>query len=291
MQATSHEWSFPFAAHLGFRSADAPLFAHSARSADPLDQIEFAADLGFAGMQCVFATGYPVGIQNAIGAALRQRNLRAGCMLYASFQIVARPFPGSREATARFEFLSHITNAIEVAERIGCKQIAVLAAADPSRSLDEQREVLTERLSEVIELAQRRQVQLCLEALSSPVLPPMILQRLDQAVSVIEALKSPALRLIYDTAHVHTLEGDAIEPLERVFEHIGVIQLADVPGRFEPGSGRIDFDSFLNRVRRLGFTGLIELEHNWSMPGPEGEQTGLQRLRTLDDRLSLSALA
>ena len=264
------------------------MFPVSAPSAAPLDQIAFAAQIGFAGMQHVFATSTPIDEQKAVGVALRRHGMRAGCMLYAPFEVIKGLFVGSGDAGTRARFIDYIRTAIETAERIGTQQIAVLAAADPSHPVADQRDVLADTLCEAADLALKHGKSLCLEALASAVLPPMILERLDDAVRIIERANRRNLRLIYDTAHVQALEGDVLANLTRVFAHVEVVQVADFPGRGEPGSGQLDLESFLVALRRLGFEGLIELEHGWSQPGLEGEQRGLERLRCLDERVRRS---
>ena len=97
----------------------------------------------------------------------------------------------------------------------------------------------------------------------------MIVHRLDDIIEVIDRISSPAVRLIYDTAHVQAIEGDAAAHLERVYDHIDIVQLADQPGRLEPGSGTVDFDSVLSQIGRRGFSGLVELEHSWTKPDVE----------------------
>jgi hydroxypyruvate isomerase len=285
-QATgSDAWCLRYASHLGYRSPETALFAFSARDSGPLAQVDLAADLGLAGVQYALARGSSLADQTAVAARLQHHGLATGCMLYAPFEVIRKPYLGRPGAPSREAFVGQIRAALEVARRINSHQIVVLAAADPEIPHDLQMEALVEHLRYAAELVQSAGVVLELEGVFSSVLPPLILQRLDDVVAVIRRVDSPNVRLIYDTAHVQALDGDAAGHLARVFDYIDIVQIADHPGRLEPGSGSIDFESILTELGRRGFGGLVELEHSWSQSGIEGERQGLESLRRLDARV------
>ena len=278
-------WSLRYATHLGYRSLDAPLFPLSAPTPGPLAQIDLAAELGFAGVQFALARSSSVVEQIAVGARLRRRRLATGCMLYAPFEVIRTPYLGRPGPAVREEFSRHLRAAFQVAGHINSRQVVVLAAADPDIAHGAQVDALVEHLRYAGQLAHEADVVLELEAIKSVVLPPMILQRLDDVVEVLQRVGSPHVRLIYDTGHVQAIEGDAAAQLHRVFDYMDILQIADHPGRLEPGSGGIDFESILTEVARRGFCGLVELEHGWSERGVEGERRGLESFRELDGRV------
>ena len=74
-------WTLRYVAHLGFRSPEAPLFPASAGSSDPLAQIDFAASIGFAGVQDPWFATRPPATQVAIASRIRERGLVAGCLV------------------------------------------------------------------------------------------------------------------------------------------------------------------------------------------------------------------
>ena len=285
MRYAKTNWCLRYASHLGYRSPDAPLFPHSVPNPGPLAQIDLAAELGFAGVQFALARSSNVVEQIAVGARLRRLGLATGCMLYAPFDLIRTPYLGRPGPVARKGFLQQIRAALQVARHINSRQIVVLAAADPEIAHGAQVTALVEHLRYAADLAREADVVLELEGIQSAVLPPMILQRLDDVVEVVQRVGSLNVRLIYDTAHVEAIEGDAVGRLRHVFEYMDILQIADHPGRFEPGSGGIDFEAILTEVARRGFPGLVELEHGWSERGIEGERQGLERLRELDGRV------
>jgi hydroxypyruvate isomerase len=110
----------------------------------------------------------------------------------------------------------------------------------------------------------------------------MLLHHMADACDVAAAVDSPAVRLIFDTAHVQAMDGDVVRQLEKAWDHVAIVQLADTPGRIEPGAGQIDFAAVLGVLKRRGFRGLVELESGWSVAGVETEQAFIVRLRRLD---------
>ena len=282
---TEGGWALRYASHLGYRSPDTPLFLHMAGGLDPIAHVNTASRLGLAGVQDVFATARSVEEQLALGRALAARGLEAGCMLYASFDLIRRPILHTASRRRSDAFLALIENAICVATRIRTRHVGVLVAAESDVPHAVQLESLVENLKYAADVAKRGGVVLGLEPLATATLPPMVLNSLDDAVEAVRRVDHPHVRLIFDTAHVQAIEGDAARELSRVYEYIDLIQLADYPGRLEPGTGQVDFDAILAQVIRRGYRGLIELEHGWSIAGEEGEVRGVARLRELDSRV------
>ena len=123
---------------------------------------------------------------------------------------------------------------------------------------------------------------LLLEPVDRARLPDMLLHHIADACAIVDAVDSPAVRLIFDTAHVQAMDGDVMRQLETAREQVAIVQLADTPDRLEPGSGEIDFAAVLGALKRRRFRGLVELEFGWSSPGRETEQAFVERLRRLD---------
>jgi hydroxypyruvate isomerase len=82
------------------------------------------------------------------------------------------------------------------------------------------------------------------------------------------------------------MDGDLIGHMERNWDLIEIVQIANHPGRLEPQAGEINMPSILERVRELGYRGLVELEHLWSAPNLEIERRGIDWLRQVDAMLS-----
>lgn len=278
-------WVLRYASHLGYRSPDAPLFPHSVGSLDPVSHVDFAAELGFAGIQYALAMSRPDEEITSVASALERRGLEAGCMLFAPLDAVVRPLWGNLDERTREERELRLERCFSVARRLGARRIAILSGADPRRPLAWQHANFIENLKRAAETAARAGIILCLESMSRRSLPGMLLPHIHDAYAIVSAVGSANVRLIFDTSHVQIMDGDVIENLHATWSAIEIIQLADNPGRGEPGSGELNFDNILRAIRGRGYAGLIELEHGWIKPGRDAEQRAIETIRRMDRQL------
>jgi hydroxypyruvate isomerase len=278
-------WKLRYASHLGYRSPDTPLFLHSVGALDPLRHVAFAADLGFAGVQYALGRTRPVEEQRAVGDALQRRNLEAGCVLFAPVQTALQPLWASADPDGRQAIATEIDQAIDCARRVGSRHVAVIGGADPRAPLAWQQLAMIENLKWMADRAERAGIVLCLESLSRRSLPNMLLSHIGEACAVAKAVDSPAVRLIFDTSHVQIMDGDLLANLDACWDQIAIVQLADNPGRLEPGTGELNFPNILRRLVEREFTGLVELEHGWSTADATAEARGIAWLRTVDRAL------
>ncbi|HET6757989.1 MAG TPA: TIM barrel protein, partial [Propionibacteriaceae bacterium] len=95
-------------------------------------------------------------------------------------------------------------------------------------------------------------------------------------LALITAVDSPHLRLNLDLYHAQIGEGNRVQLVEQALPYIGEIQVADVPGRCEPGTGEIYYPAVAAALDRLGYAGVVGLE-GWASGDPE---TALDRFRT-----------
>jgi len=91
-----------------------------------------------------------------------------------------------------------------------------------------------------------------------------------------EAVDNPHLRLNLDLYHAQIGEGNLVQLVERALPYVGEIQVADVPGRCEPGTGEINYQAVAAALQRLGYTGVVGLE-GWAADDPV---QALERFRT-----------
>jgi hydroxypyruvate isomerase len=278
-------WALRYASHLGYRSPHTPLFRECVGSDDPVAHVEFAASLGLAGVQYALAVTRPADEVARVARALSEHSLEAGCLVYAPREILAQPLWGSSESGARDLIYRHLTRSFAVAQELGARRIAVLSGADPSRPRSLQRAALIENLRWAAEKAERANVVLCLENLSRRSLSGMLLEHIAEAYAAVKAVASPAVRLIFDTSHVQIMDGDVLENLATTWPAVEVIQLADNPGRAEPGSGELNFANILRAIQLRGYGGLVELEHGWTRPGRDTELNAIEYLRRIDGAL------
>ncbi|MDM0050532.1 TIM barrel protein [Variovorax sp. J22R115] len=275
-------WNLRYAPHLGYRPPFDPLFCATVGSDDPVAHIEFARDQGFAGVLYAAARARTVDEQHRVGEALARNGLEAGCLLYTTFDKLRTTMWAVDTRNARDAIAAELRLAIDAARRIGAKRLAVLGGSDPERPMAKQHAAFTRNLRFAAEIAASAGVTLCLETLSNKSVPDMLLQHIADAYAIVRAVDHPAVRLIFDTSHVQIMDGDLLANLEATWDAIDIVQFADNPGRTEPGSGEINFESVLRLLHRLQYRGLVELEHGWLRPGTVSERNGLTLLRELD---------
>ncbi|MBO9513173.1 MAG: TIM barrel protein [Variovorax sp.] len=277
-----NDWHLRYAPHLGYRPPFEPLFKGLVASDDLVDHVAFAADQGFAGVCHPAARGRSPHEQERLGRALARHGMEAGCVLYTGFDQLRNTSWATRGEEARAWIAGELREAIAAAKRVGSRRLAVLAGADPMQPLALQRAAMAEHLRWAGDLAAQAGMTLCLETLSRKSIPGMLLQHVPDAHAVARAADHPAVRVIFDTSHVQIMDGDLLFHLDQVWDRVEIVQLADNPGRFEPGTGEINFESVLRALSHRGYRGLVELEHGWASPGIDSERRGLETLRRLD---------
>lgn len=158
------------------------------------------------------------------------------------------------------EFRDNVARGIAYAKAAGCPRlncISGIAPADP-----EHIGVLVANLRYAARRLGAAGLQLMLEPVSQRTVPGFILSRSQAAIDVLDAVGEGNAFLQYDLYHMQIMEGDLAASLERLLPRIGHLQIADVPGRHEPGTGEINFDFLLRHVDRLGYSGWIGCEYN-----------------------------
>jgi hydroxypyruvate isomerase len=102
---------------------------------------------------------------------------------------------------------------------------------------------------------------LLLEPCNTRDIPGFYLRRSQQAIDIIQAVGSDNLYLQYDIYHMQVMEGNLAPTIERHLDRIGHLQLADNPGRGEPGSGEINYPFLFAHIDRIGYRGWIGCEY------------------------------
>jgi len=224
---------------------------------DFLDRFGAAACAGFKGVEFHFPYAYEPAVLAEVvltsGVEVVLFNLPAGEWAAGERGIACLP---ARKA----EFQDGVGRAIEYAEALGCTRLNCLAgipAGDRAKAID----TLIDNLKFAAAVTRRAGIRLMLEFLNTRDTPGFLLPTSAEALQVIDAVRSKNLFLQYDLYHAQVMEGDLTLTLERNLPRIGHIQLADNPGRHEPGTGEIHFAFVLRRLAELGYTGWIGCEY------------------------------
>ena len=169
----------------------------------------------------------------------------------------------------RFE--ENAIEALELAVRLKCPRVHAPVGLEVL-ALDraEQLELAQSNLAWVADLARDRGIEILVEALNVFDNGPCLVSTTQEATALIDAANRKNVRLQYDVYHTQRMEGNVVETVRRLHERIGHIQIADSPGRGEPGTGEIDYRTLLRAVDDVGYGGYIGLEYRPTTDTTEG---------------------
>jgi hydroxypyruvate isomerase len=235
---------------------------------DFLDRFEAAAKAGFQGVEYLFPYDYsPAELKarlDANGLTQVLHNLPAGDWAAGERGIACHPDRVE-------EFRAGVDKAIEYATALGCAQVNCLAGIQPQGVSDDQaRQTLVENLRYAAEKLEAAGILLLAEPINTRDIPGFFLNRTEQALQIFDEVGSRNLKLQYDIYHMQIMEGDLAPTLERHLDRIAHVQLADNPGRHEPGTGEIHYPFLFAHLDRLGYEGWIGCEYKPATTTKEG---------------------
>ncbi|MCB1755062.1 MAG: hydroxypyruvate isomerase [Gammaproteobacteria bacterium] len=224
-----------------------------------LDRFEAAAKAGFRGVEFQFP--YDVDKQQiadrlaANGLTQVLHNLPAGDWSAGERGLAVLP---DRVG----EFQESVGTAIDYAMAFGCRQLNCLAGiAPPAADADKLRETLVNNLRFAADQLAGAGISLLVEAINTRDMPGFYLNGTQQTLALIDAVERDNIFLQYDIYHMQVMEGDLAMTMQKHLPRIGHIQLADNPGRHEPGSGEIHYPFLLDMLDNSGYTGWIGCEY------------------------------
>lgn len=229
------------------------------REYDPLDRYRAAREAGFAAIEIQFP--YDLDVDALAGAVRGNRlavsviNVPAGGLVDGGEGNAA--VPGREES-----FREGVTQARLYAEAIGATSVNVLAGCPaPERGRNACLDVLARNLHHAADVFAGIGVRVVVEAINDIDRPGFLLPRVADAAALLDRIGHPNLAIEFDLYHVETM-GD---PIAGTFAahagRIGHVQFADVPGRHEPGTGRIDFDAAFAAIDAAGYDGWTAAEY------------------------------
>lgn len=160
------------------------------------------------------------------------------------------------------EFLHAVREAIRLAGQVGTTRLNCLVGVPPAGVSDDQaRATAIANLTMAAPLAEDAGITLLVEAINNVDIPGYWAGTVAAAVALVETVHAPNVRLQLDQYHAAMAGEDAIECLHAHLPLIAHVQIADVPGRHEPGTGSQPIDAFLDDLDRVGYEGFVGLEY------------------------------
>lgn len=160
------------------------------------------------------------------------------------------------------EFQDSVGRAIDYAKVLGNRQVNCLSGIAPAGGdRDRMRETLIGNLRFAAAKLKEAGVLLIVEPINHYDMPGFFLNRSAEAIEVFDAVGSDNLKLQYDIYHMQRMEGEIAATLERLLPRIAHIQIADNPGRHEPGTGEINYPFLFAHLDRIGYAGWVSCEY------------------------------
>ena len=223
------------------------------------ERFEAAAQAGFKAVEIQFPYGWS---RRQLGDIAR----RAGVEVVLINIPAGDPEKGDRGIACLpdrvAEFREGVARAIEYAGALGCKQMNCLAGVAPPAVDDAKlRETYVANLRYAAGELARAGVTLLIEPINTRTIPGFYLNKSAQALALMNEAGAAVLKLQYDLFHMRIMGDDLAKIIEANLTRIGHMQIADVPGRHEPGTGEIDFPPLFDLIDRLGYEGWIGAEY------------------------------
>jgi hydroxypyruvate isomerase len=219
-----------------------------------LDRFARAAQAGFEAVEFMFPYAHS---PQEIKARLDATGLRA----------VLHNLPAGERGIACdparvAEFRAGVAQGVAYATALGVPQLNCLAGKAPAGADDALlRRTLVENLRFAAAALHQAGLRLLVEPINQYDMPGFYLQRTAQALSVLDEVGAPNAFVQYDVYHAQRTEGELAATLERHLARIGHIQIADNPGRHEPGTGEINYPFLFQRLDRIGYQGWVGAEY------------------------------
>lgn len=273
----AHNFNLKYAPHLG-------MFKHLAGE-DPIDQLNFMADMGFTAYEDNGMKGREIQMQEKMASTMQKRGLEMG--VFVAHEIYWKePNLASGDLAKRAEFLEQIKSAIPVAQRVNAKWMTVVPGhVDLSQNMGYQTAHVVESLKQASALLEPLGITMVLEPLNFRNHPGLFLTGSPQAYEVCKAVDSPSCKILFDIYHQQIQEGNLIPNMEACWDEIAYIQIGDNPGRKEPTTGEINYNNVFKFIHSQKFTGILGMEHGNSKPDKAGEQAVLDAYKKVDDFL------
>lgn len=243
-----------------------------------LDRYEQAVRLGFDAVEFWWPSGEDLAAivrrVRDTGLAVELFNFDGGDLARGERGLLNHP---QRQA----QFRANVPIALELAHQLSCRKLnALVGHWLPTESRESQLDRVRENLAWAAELAHAAGITITVESLNSWDNGPYIVTNTPDTLALIDSVGAPNLAYQYDVYHMQRMEGNVSATILRYSDRIAHIQIADSPGRNEPGTGELNFPFIFDTIAASGYNGSIGIEYNAS----NGTEASLGWLRALRER-------
>lgn len=222
----------------------------------PFDRcVEWVAEAGYQGVELV---GEFQKWSSAERAATLARVRGLGIVFDAMSGVKAGFAVPEQKDLFRTQFTEHLQSAVE----LECPKVILLSGKRVEGLGDAvQRQTSIENLTWAAEKAAKAHVEIVIEPIDLLENPTIYLATVTDGFEIVKAVNSPQVKVLYDFYHEQRGFGNLIEKLEKNIDLVGLVHVADVPGRHEPGTGEIDYGSIYRALAKLNYGHWIAMEY------------------------------
>jgi len=223
------------------------------------ERLAKVAEAGYSQVELVgeYRDWAPADFERA-NAACRRLGIR--------FDATAGMRNGVANPETRAAFLDELGKALQPMETLECPAMIVLSGnVVPGLTREAQHQACIETLKQAARLVEGKTiagqpVRLLLECIDPEENPKYFLTSAAEAIDIVRAVNHPQVQFLYDMFHEQIAEGNLIEKLEKHIDVIGLIHVADVPGRHEPGTGEINYGNIFRKLVQLNYRRNVAME-------------------------------
>jgi len=261
-----------YAPHFGMFDNHAP---------DMLDQLQFAADEGFAAWEDNGMGGRSTEEQEKIAKKMQACGIEMGVFVAHADWGNASFASGNKDWANKV--LDEMHKAVEVSKRVNAKWCTVVPGlVDHRLDFGYQMANTIDLLRRCAEITGKANLTIVLEPLNRRDHPELFLTGVPQGYEICRGVNSPHCKILDDLYHQQITEGNLIPNIDRAWSEIAYFQTGDNPGRCEPWTGEINYRNVFKHIHGKGFTGIVGMEHGKSQGGKEGEMKLIDAYRQAD---------
>src|ERR1051326_1703589 len=236
----------------------------------PFEQrLEKVAEAGYRNVELVgeYAEWSDTDFERA-NAKRKELSMRFDCTAGLKF--------GVSNPEQREPLVAELRRALPIMERIECPTMIVMSGNRvPGMAREMQHQSCVESLKAAAKVVEGKSihgqpVRLLLETIDPKENPKYYLTQVSEALQVVQEVAHPQVELLYDLYHEQISAGHLIEKLEKSIGKLGLVHIADVPGRQEPGTGEINYENIVRKLGELNYTGMVAMEF---LPSEDPVQT------------------
>ena len=261
-----------YAPHFGMFDNHAP---------DMLDQLQFAADEGFAAWEDNGMGGRSTEEQEKIAKKMQACGIEMG--VFVAHAEWGGPTFASGNKDQAAKILDAMHKAVEISKRVNAKWCTVVPGlVDHRLDFGYQMANTIDLLRRCAEITGKANLTIVLEPLNRRDHPELFLTGVPQGYEICRGVNSPHCKILDDLYHQQITEGNLIPNIDRAWSEIAYFQTGDNPGRREPWTGEINYRNVFKHIHGKGFTGIVGMEHGKSQGGKEGEKKLIDAYRQAD---------